>query len=355
MNQKIKQYYYEHQENTIHTAKYVLAFLLGYGVMRLLPDGKSQWVIITVAVLMGSQTIIGLQVNKALLRLLGTLVGAALGLLTISLPHNPWVTITAIIVASLFFSIITYRDSDLGYVGTLGMATFAMIALTKTPSYTLAGFRVVDIVIGIVISLFVSKFIFPLNSRRAFIIVTVRNFKQVHNFIDQVFIEGTERRNKTELVKLDAKIGNTLFKQRQILKGIGYESFRKNILRQELLLIIRYLRAIFHYVLFIDTAVSDGKRNTPIIMATLMPYIKEYMQDLIILLADFEIEQASSDEKQLISSLKNKQQATANALDSFSLDEEKHQQAEVIAFTMQRINHCCDKLLITWNRVIATK
>ena len=61
MNSKLKQYYYEHQENTIHTLKYVLAFLLGYAVMQPLPDGKSQWVIITIAVLMGSQNIIGLQ------------------------------------------------------------------------------------------------------------------------------------------------------------------------------------------------------------------------------------------------------------------------------------------------------
>ncbi|MBV53455.1 MAG: hypothetical protein CL816_05235 [Coxiellaceae bacterium] len=352
MNSKLRQYYYEHQENTIHTLKYVLAFLLGYGAMQFLPDGKSQWVIITIAVLMGSQNIIGLQVNRALLRLLGTIVGAGLGLLAITLPHTPYVIIGSIIVASVFFSIITYGDNDLNYVGTLGMATFAMIALTTTPSYIAAGFRVIDIVLGILISLFVSKFIFPLNSRRAFVIATARNCKQLHAFIHQVFIEGVERRNNTELVQLDAKISKTLYKQRRIIKGMQYESFRQNILKQELLLIIRYQRAIFHYILFIDTAVSDGKRNTPIIMATLTPYIKDYMNAVILLLNNIEIEQPAMDKDLHLLTLKEKQVSASKALDAFNLEEEKHQQADAIAFTMNRINHCCNQLLTIWDRII---
>lgn len=352
MNSKFRQYYYEHQENTLHTIKYLLAFLIGYGIMQLLPDGKSQWVIITIAVLMGSQTVIGLQVNRALLRLLGTLVGAALGLLTISLPHYPWITIVAIIVAALFFSILTYGNSDLSYISTLGMTTFAIIALTSKPSYNTAGFRIFDIILGIVISLFVSRLIFPLNSRRAFTIATVSNFSKINQYIEQVFIAGTEKRNNPDLVKLDAKISNAFSKQRQILKGINYESFRKNLIKEKLLLILRYQRATYHYLLFIDTAINDGRRTKPLVIATLMPYITEYMEELMIVHRHIEIEQPTETVEMLTEKLQSIQKTTSKALTSFTLDEEKLQQSEVIAFTMRRINRCCDKLLSTWNEII---
>ena len=320
--------------------------------MQPLPDGKSQWVIITIAVLMGSQNIIGLQVNRALLRLMGTVVGAALGLLAITLPHTPYIVIGSIIVASIFFSMITYGDNDLNYVGALGMATFAMIALTNHPSYVTAGYRVIDIFLGIFISLFVSKFIFPLNSRRAFIIATVKNAKQLHLFIDLVFIQGTERRNNTDLADLDNKINKTQHKQRQIIKGMRYESFKKNMFKQELSNMMRYMRAIFHYILFIDTAVLDGKRHIPIVMATLTPYIKEYMHAVMELLDDIEIEQPASCKESQLKALADKQSAASTALDAFSMEQEKHQQADAIAFTMRRVNHCCSMLLSTWDRVI---
>jgi len=352
MNTKFRKYYYEHQENTLHTVKYLLAFLIGYFVMQLLPDGKSQWVIITIAVLMGSQTIIGLQVNRALLRLLGTLVGAALGLITISLPHQPIIIVSSIIIAALFFSILTYGNSDLSYISTLGMTTFAITALNIQPSYSLAAYRIIDIIIGILISLFVSRLIFPLNSRRAFIISTVGNFSNVNKYIEQVFIIGAEKRNQPELVKLDAKISNTFSKQRQILKGITYESFRKNLIKEKLYLILRYQRAIYHYLLFIDTAMNDGKRSKPIVIASLAPYIKEYMTELKSIFEIFEIEQPTAETEKIIEKLQSTQETTSKALASFTLSDDKIQQSSVVAFTMRRITLCCEKILTTWNDII---
>ena len=109
---------------------------------------------------------------------------------------------------------------------------------------------------------------------------------------------------------------------------------------------------MIHYILFIDTAVSDGKRNTPIIMATLTPYIKDYMNAVILLLNNIEIEQPAMDKDLHLLTLKEKQVSASKALDAFNLEEEKHQQADAIAFTMNRINHCCNQLLTIWDRII---
>ena len=87
-------------------------------------------------------------------------------------------------------------------------------------------------------------------------------------------------------------------------------------------------------------------------MATLAPYIKDYMTIVIELLSDIEIEQPATDKDKHLNALKDKQITASKALDAFNLEEEKHQQADAIAFTMNRINHCCNQLLTTWDRII---
>lgn len=254
MLNKLKELYYSNQEENIHAIKYALAFVIGYFVVQLLPPGKSQWVIITIAVVMGSQIVVGDHVLKSILRGLGTLIGAAIGVIAIYLPHNHIIVLALIVILAIFFSKLSSRYSDLSYVAILGMITFGMIALVLNPSWHLAAMRVIDILIGITIALLVSIFIFPLKSRRAFVLQSVRNFKNIAEFINKIYLEEFNRRYDPNLIRLESKIVNGVVKQRAIIKAMRFESVKKSNSQQNLSNIVRYSRAIYQYVVVIDVA-----------------------------------------------------------------------------------------------------
>ena len=88
----------------IHIIKFTLAFLIGWAVTYLFPQSRSQWIMISIAVVMGSSSVIGLQMNKALLRAAGTLLGGSLGLITFLSPGNSMLFFIMLCFTASFFA-----------------------------------------------------------------------------------------------------------------------------------------------------------------------------------------------------------------------------------------------------------
>ncbi|PIZ03540.1 MAG: hypothetical protein COY58_08770 [Gammaproteobacteria bacterium CG_4_10_14_0_8_um_filter_38_16] len=353
MIDSLKKYYYRHQEQNIHALKYAVAFAAGYLTILFLKNPYSvAWVLITIAVVMAAQPIIGQQVLKSLMRLLGTLIGAFLGVIAFHLPHYPVILFIFIVCIAFFLArFAATKDPEVGNIAVLGMVTFSLIALLPHSNMNYAVMRVVDISIGIAISLLVSRFVFPLNARRALIFESMRTVDLIAQFIQKVFIERIDRQNSAEVNQLDAMIVKSMTKERAIIRSGRYESLRTPKLKNQFNQLVRYLRSIFHYLLFVDVALVELSASThydPVLLRQLLDPVMEWMMAVF---------HAFTIEEKLNPSLLDWPAFQSHVAKVKEMVSEKFpnnpSQAGAILFALDRMPHCFSMLVQSWNDIQA--
>ncbi len=151
----------------IHSLKTAIAFLIGLLIVWVfhLP-AHGQWLLISLLVVMCAQSRVGAVMQKSYMRFLGTLIGACIAVLTLYLayPSVVWTTLILCLTTALF-SYIADSPGYLSDAGPLGAVTVVIILIGQNPSYTTALDRFLEISLGILIALLVSRFIWPLHSR----------------------------------------------------------------------------------------------------------------------------------------------------------------------------------------------
>jgi len=152
----------------IHSVKTAIGCLIGLLLVWYFKWPSGQWVPITVMVVMSAQPHFGAAVQKATMRFLGTAAGVLIALLTLILLHDKSLPIFIVIFcASIFFAYIASSVNNISYAGTLGGVTTILILSTAQVTPIIAIERGCYIVLGIIIALLVSRFIFPIHAREA--------------------------------------------------------------------------------------------------------------------------------------------------------------------------------------------
>jgi uncharacterized membrane protein YccC len=273
-----------HHKRLTHIIKFTLAFLFGWLITLLFPQSRAQWIMISIAVVMGSSTVMGLQFNKALLRASGTLLGGCFGLITFLAPNNQTLYLSALCSTAIFFSWFSQRFEKKNYVASLGMVTFFIITYNSNHSLAIAGLRVIDTIIGISISLIISKFVFPVTSQNAIHRLTQDISITISHFIQDVFIERQERRNNPKFLKMDSHITDSMLKQRNIIDALMFSSKPKLQLKKSTMSLLRFNRAIYHYILFIDTALWENRleqvQHTEEMQIAIQPFMQLFSDQL---------------------------------------------------------------------------
>lgn len=212
-------------DRAIHSVKTVVACLLGFAAAQLLHVVNQQWTIITILVVMCAQPRVGALVQKSYMRFLGTLIGGVIAALTLVFFGSDLnVIILVLCLATLWFSYIAESPSALSDAGTIGVVTVAIILLSPQQSLSLAMDRFLEINLGIVIALLVSRFVWPLHSRTRLlntIASTLAALKDFYVLINQEkFIQG-------EIIDIDYEeaIVASLIKQRKLFEEAARESF----------------------------------------------------------------------------------------------------------------------------------
>lgn len=153
---------------TIHSFKTAIACLFGLGLAWYFKWPYGQWVPITIMVVMSAQPHFGAAVQKAYMRFLGTVAGVMITLLTlIVFRDNTAAVFVVIFLACAFFTYIASSGGNISYAGTLGGVTVILTLTSVGVTPELAVRRGFCIVIGIIIALLVSRFIFPIHAREA--------------------------------------------------------------------------------------------------------------------------------------------------------------------------------------------
>lgn len=284
---KVSLYLYENHSQNIHALKYAIAFGLGYLAMLMLTDTYSFWILITIAVVMSTQPVIGQLLQKSFFRIIGTIVGVVLGVATFYLPHDPIIVLVIVMFVSFFISrFLTFHSDGSSQVAILGLVTFTLISLLPQTNMHFALMRLIDTAVGILICFVVSFFIFPYSSRRALISVMRSSADHLRTFIEIVFIKGADRREDSEATQVENYIIQKITKMRGIIRTGNYEKFYSRKQKYQFNQLIRYFRAVYHYLLLIDIALREIMETSPTTGEKVMRQLEPVMQQLNSILHD---------------------------------------------------------------------
>jgi len=150
----------------IHGLKTAVACLVGLSLEKYYDWPSGQWVPITVMVVMSAQTHFGGVLRKAYMRFLGTVSGVITVVAVLwFFGGNLVVVFCTVFLASIIFAYIASGHSDISYAGTIGGVTVILILAGQQTGIEIAIQRGFYIIVGIVIALLFSRFIFPIHAR----------------------------------------------------------------------------------------------------------------------------------------------------------------------------------------------
>lgn len=208
-------------ERLIASFKTSLACLIGIFIGDLWHLSMPQWVLITILVVMATNIRIGGTIKKSYLRLLGTVVGALLAATALLLLGNhPTLIYVLLLILLAIFAYLASSSTDISQFGLLGATTMIMILDSKTPTLKTAGDRILEIFLGIVIAVSVTRFVFPSHAKkllRSSIANTLKQFQALY----ELFI------TKEELIQ------ELLAEQEKIENDMITHISKQNILLQE--------------------------------------------------------------------------------------------------------------------------
>ena len=271
-------YYFE----IIHALKAGIAVLIGYACFMIFPHNNlmPQWILITIIVVMSSNSALGTQINKSLFRILATLVGSLLAILAISTP-NPSISVPLyLFMATTVFIFIAISYAKYSYVGSLGAITFCMITLSAAPKISLAVERTVEILLGIIISLLVSRFILPIRSVKLIKQLCFLNLTRIATLYQEVLINNKDRFYDNSVMRLEGKILESHAAQRQLQGHIKYENKQNKQNSQNIKLIIRSQTALYRYFSVLEIArrvLKEGEANQPAYHDLLEHFIQQFI------------------------------------------------------------------------------
>ncbi len=153
----------------LNAFKTMLAVLIGYLVgltlqyLKLAPMG--QWVIITILVVMAAQPNLGGALKKSTMRFVGSILGVIIALTCLALfNNNELANLIVLLLSTLVFVYFASSQSESSYAGVIGSITVAIVLLHDGASIHYGFSRGVEIIMGIIIAVIVTRYIFPIRA-----------------------------------------------------------------------------------------------------------------------------------------------------------------------------------------------
>lgn len=155
------------KNSLINSLKTVLACLIGMFLVRLFHLSQPQWVLISIIIVMAAQYRLGGAMLKGYARLFATALGSSIAALIIFLfSDNPAIVYTLLFLFIAVFIYLATNSKDYSYSYALGAVTMVIIVVSNNPQIHSALDRLIEIVLGVIIALFVSRFIFPIHAKK---------------------------------------------------------------------------------------------------------------------------------------------------------------------------------------------
>lgn len=150
---------YRHRR-LFHVLRVSIALTTTFAVVHLLPLQHSGWALVSTVMVMGNLPHIGGVLDKGRQRLLGTLVGAAIGLLLISLPIPGWGVQIGALAAIAVTTWLVFSNRQ-AYAGLMFAISLLLVIGNGTPDFSVALWRSADVLVGTLIGIIATVVILP--------------------------------------------------------------------------------------------------------------------------------------------------------------------------------------------------
>lgn len=264
-------------DQAINAYKTSFACILGLILIHLFNIPNAQWVIITVVVVMSAQINLGSTLQKSYMRLLGTIMGAALAAITLYLfGTSPVAGYFTIILACLIFTYMAGLTSNFSQAGSLGAVTVVIILMSPQASLFSAAIRTGEILLGILLALLVSNFIFPIHAKKKLKIHMANTIRKLRSYYHAALAHQT----KQSLI-LEEELMEAFAEQKKLINEAVVEPMvgRHKSKFKKILLCEKHL---FREISIMQNYLSD-KKGISNSLAKIHPIIEDALEKIAIM------------------------------------------------------------------------
>jgi|GEM_PF-825369 len=324
---------------TIHSIKTAIACLIGLGLYQYFHwSAAGPWIPITVIVVMSAQAHFGAALQKAYMRFLGTIAGVTIAVLTLLFFGNSTIVVFGMVFLScLIFTYIASSSGNISYAGTLGGVTVVLTLTSANVDINFALERGACIILGIIIALLVSRFVFPIHAReklRFNVATTLRKLRQL--YFKAIKFELVSMNNcgncsnygnlQTLDARLDKEIYDNLALQPQLVEeaavGSKFFSTHKRNLFVEVISVERRIYRLIYFICRNLCEITDsnsirvickigGIENLHVIIENTLDKLASSLEDFVPVQSDIDFTNLATSISDLINELpqeKNAQQ-----------------------------------------------
>lgn len=210
------------QQKKLRTLRLTLTCLVLFLVTSYYRVPERIWSIITVWFVMTEYTTVGGVFKKSFFRFSGTFLSAVYGMVIIYCFENNVVINMIAFVAGVFVYMYYFLDSEKAYIGLIGSVTLSIVLLNQN-DLDAAVLRSLNILIGILASMFMIRFFYPKYARDVLIEAQVNFIKQLMSILESYL----DKEKSLATVKTDY-----LQYEQTIIKGLS--SFDSHISEAEI-------------------------------------------------------------------------------------------------------------------------
>jgi uncharacterized membrane protein YccC len=246
---------WERQRLLIHAAKTALAATLCWWLAKLFGWRDAYWGSISAIIVLQSN--VGATVTASRDRILGTLIGAALGFSFSLFGLLPWNYILAVLAAMIVCGWLGLRNSS----RLAGVTVTIVMLVEKTgPRWTLALARVGEVVLGIVVALAVTVLVFPDRARLRLRDGLAQEFLLLGSFFEAI-LKGFRSAPPENLVSLREDSLAMLRANSQLLDAARNEPSGGPGWREGLNMLSQFGRSLFDALVALEFSVKDSHQD----------------------------------------------------------------------------------------------
>jgi uncharacterized membrane protein YgaE (UPF0421/DUF939 family) len=233
----------------INSLKTLFACLLGFTLARVFHLNQPQWVLISILIVMAAQYRLGAAMIKGYARLIATIIGSALAAALLFLfSSHPTFILTILFICIGVFIYLASNSKDFAYSYTIGAVTMVVILVSNNPQISSAMDRAMEIILGVVIGILVSRFILPIHATKILhtnIASTLKRLKELY----QLSIREEKTFNLRSVdTDLEENIIKNFTNQPTLLKEACIESITIRQNRFKYLVLLRLERRLLRSV-----------------------------------------------------------------------------------------------------------
>jgi uncharacterized membrane protein YccC len=246
---------FDHRRLLIHAVKTALAAALCWWLVQRFGWRDGYWGSISAIIVLQSN--VGSTVTASRDRILGTLIGAALGFSFSLFGAVPWNYILAVIAAVIVCGLLGLRNSS----RLAGVTVTIVMLVQKTgPRGSLARDRVIEVMLGIVVALAVTTLVFPDRARLRLRDGLAQEFLVLGAFFEAI-LQGFRGAPDEKLPRLREDALAMLRGNNQLLDAARNEPSGGRGWREGLNMLSQFGRSLFDALVALEFSVKDSHQD----------------------------------------------------------------------------------------------